>query len=159
MIEKNDTEIRTRKRATKEYKKFDEGNVEKVIKRKRINMVESIVIVVSSLIFIILLCNKTFFHEEYKTKKVDMNIPLLYFFTGDDGEKIEFKSFREPKYDKTYFDNYLDTLDLYKCNDKVFYYDKDKNTTIYSIKVEKSFAVNTVIVNYSEESPEILCEE
>ena len=159
MKENEERKIRRKKKVTKDYKKFAEGNVEKVIKRNRINMVESIVIVVSSLIFIILLCNKTFFHEEYKSKNVDMDIPLLYFFTGDDGKKIEFKSFRESKYDKTYFDNYLENLDLYKCNDKVFYYDKDKNTTIYSIKVKESFAVNTVIVNYSEESPEILCEE
>ena len=159
MIENNDTKTKSKKKVTKEYKKFAEGNVEKVIKRNRINMVESIVIVVSSLIFIILLCNKTFFHEEYVTKSVNMDIPLLYFFTGDDGKKIEFKTFRESKYDKTYFENYLDTLDIYKCNNKVFYYDKDKNTTIYSIKVEKNFAVNTVIVNYSGESPEVLCEE
>ena len=159
MIEKSDTKTKSKKKVSKEYKKFADGNVEKVIKRRRINMVESIVIIVSSLIFIILLCNKTFFHEEYKTKNVEMDIPLLYFFTGDDGEKIEFMTFRESKYDEKYFDNYLDTLDLYNCNDKVFYYDKDKNTTIYSIKVKKSFAVNTVIVNYSGESPEILCEE
>lgn len=159
MIEKNNTRTRSKKKVPKDYKKFAEGNVEKVIKRYRINTVESIIIIVSSLIFIILLCNKTFFHEEYKTKNVNMNIPLLYFFTGDDGKKIEFKTFRESKYDKTYFDNYLDTLDIYKCNNKVFYYDKERNTTIYSIEVEKSFAVNTIIVNYSGDSPEVLCEE
>ena len=73
---------------------------------------------------------------------------LLYFFVKDEDKVVEFKTLRKSEYDKEYFDEYLDKLDRYTCNNEIFYYDKNYNLAIYDIKVEKKFALKTIKISY-----------
>jgi len=141
----------------KEYKQLSEGNEQRVIRKRRILLVESVLLIVISAILISLICNKTFFREEYKTENVDISIPLLYYFVEDDGKVITFKTLRKSAYDKEYFNSYLENLSVYNCNNEIFYYDEDSSTTIYGVDVEKDFALKTISVYYSNETPANLC--
>ncbi len=151
--------IKRANKAEKEYVQFSQGNEERVLRKRRLNVLETLILIVLSLVLVLLLCNKTFFREQYKTEKVDIDIPLLYYFTEDDGNSVTFKTLRKSDYDREFFEDYLDSLDLYNCNNLTFYYDKEKNTTIYSVDVVKDFAIKTITVNYADEGPATLCED
>ena len=126
------------------------------IRRKRY-IFEIAVVTFLVIILLILLCNRTFFKEEYRTKKIDLDIPLLTFFVKDDGKEIVFKTLRKSQYVKEFFDSYLENLTMYNCNGKHFYYDEISDAAIYDIKVEKTFAIKTITVKYDNGSIECLC--
>lgn len=147
-------------RKIKEDKKVDK---EIVKLRKRRIIIETVVVVAISLVLLLLLCNRTFFREEYKTNKVKINIPLLTFFVKDDGEKIVLKTLRKSDYVKEYFEDELANLVKYNCNMKdedeyfSFYYDEGTRTAIYDVKVEKMFAIKTITIYYGNGSADTLC--
>ena len=150
-------ELIKEKKARKEYVQLSKGNEQRVIRKRRILFIESFLLIVISAILISLICNKTFFREEYKTEKVDINIPLLYYFVEDDGKVITFKTLRKSAFDKEFFNSYLNNLSIYNCNDEVFYYDETTHTTLYGVEVDKEFALKTISVYYTDESPVNLC--
>ena len=145
------------KKARKEYRQLSQGSEQRVIRKRRIVLVESLLLIAISAILISLICNKTFFREEYRTDKVDITIPLLYYFVEDNGQVITFKTLRKSAYDKEFFDSYLENMSIYNCNNEIFYYDENTHTTIYGVDVDKDFALKTISVHYSEETPTSLC--
>lgn len=126
--------------------------------RKIRNTLEITIAVILSIFLIFLLCNRTFFKEEYKTSKISLNIPLLMYYTKDDGNQLVFKTLRKSQYVKDYFDGELEKLTRYSCGTHSFYYNDETNTAIYSIDVKKDFAIKTVIINYVQGDADCLCE-
>lgn len=118
-----------------------------------------IVIVIILLVFLsFLLCNRTFFRNQYKTSKISLDVPFFSFFVKDDGKTLEFKTLRKTQYVKKYFEDYLSTFTRYNCKRGIFYYAEDTNTIIYDIEVEKGFAVKTITVKYDNKNPDLVCD-
>ena len=148
------------KKVNKELRKISAGEEEIYEIKKKRYIFETIVIVLLAVFMLLLLCNRTFFREEYKTDKINIEIPLLSFFVKDDGEQIVLKTLRKSEYVKEFFENSLSNLNRYSCNygESGFYYDEVTNTAIYSIDVEKSFAVKTIIIKYQKGDINKLCQ-
>ena len=146
-----------KKRITKKNKKELTPEEIKLQKEyKLLYLIETLVIIVLSIIMILFLTNRTFFKEEYETDNFKIKIPLLYYFVKDDGNVIEFKTLRKTEYNEVYFDNYLNNLDIYKCKD-TFYYDTRFNLAIYKVDVEKKFGLKTIKIHYKVEDKDTLC--
>jgi hypothetical protein len=126
--------------------------------RKIRNTLEITIAVILSIFLILLLCNRSFFKEEYKTSKISLNIPLLMYYTKDDGNQLVFKTLRKSQYIKDFFDGELEKLTRYSCGNHSFYYNDETNTAIYSIDVKKDFAIKTVTINYVQGDADCLCE-
>lgn len=160
-INKELKKLKDEKKIKKEKKKdptkaFENKEKEYFAKRAK-NIFEITVIVIISIIMLILLCNRTFFKEEYKTSKIDINIPLLMFFEEDTGNQIILKTLRKSQYVIDYFDGELGKMPRYSCNGYSFYYDDLTNTAIYNIKVEKSGIIKTVTIDYAVGDFNCLC--
>lgn len=125
-------------------------------KKKVMGKLELIVVVVFSIIMLILLCNRTFFRTNYKTSKINIDIPLLMFFKSDDGNKLVLRTLRKSEYVRDYFDDKLKNMTKYNCNN-TFYYDEENNYAIYDIKIQKDFVVKTVTINYAVGNADCLC--
>ena len=126
-------------------------------KRKILTTLEVIVIFIFSIIMLILLCNRTFFSTKYKTSKININIPHMMFFKKDDGNTLVFKTLRKSKYVENYFDGELNKMRRYNCDGYSFFYDENNEMAIYSIKIEKDFAVKEVTINYAVGDANCLC--
>lgn len=146
-----------KKRKKKPERAFKEKETE-YNKQKIKYAIEITIIIIFSLIMILLLCNRTFFKEEYKTSKISLNIPLLTYFIKDDGEEIELKTLRKSQYVKDFFENELYNMTRYNCANNSFYYIDESNTAIYSIDVTKNFAVKTIKIKYAQGNVDCLCE-
>ena len=132
---------------------------EKSYRSQRIkSILELTVVIIMSFFMILLLCNRTFFKEEYTTSKISINIPLMMYFKKDDGNEIIMKTLRKSDYVKEFFDGELNKMTRYNCGTHSFYYDDTTNTAIYSIDVEKNFAIKTVRIKYVQGSADCLCE-
>ena len=130
---------------------------EKEITKKKY-IVELTVIILIALFLLILLCNRTFFRDEYKTSKMELDIPHMLFYLKDDGNEAKFVTLRKSDYVKDFFSTYLEKLDFYNCGTKnTFYYDQDKKTAIYSIDVKKNFALKWITINYTNGEINELC--
>ena len=136
---------------------FKENEIEFYKKKKKF-YVKYITLAVISIILLILLSNRTFFRENYKTSKIDLNVPLLSFFVKDDGNELVLKTLRKTRYVQEFFDDKLSNMKRYRCNDYSFYYDDTNNTAIYSIDVDKSFIIKTITVRYANGDPDCLCD-
>lgn len=134
-------------------------NKEEEYKRKKVMYIlEITVLVIFSLIMLVLLCNRTFFREEYKTSKIKLNIPLLMFFEKDTGNEITLKTLRKSKYVTDFFDGELSKMTQYNCNGYRFFYDDERKTAIYDkIEVEKDGAIKTVKIEYAVGDADCLC--
>ncbi len=135
-------------------------NVEKIREKRNKKMVgklELIVIVAFSIIMLLLLCNRTFFRNNYKTSKINIDIPLLMFFSSDDGNKLVLKTLRKSEYVRDYFNDKLKNMTFYNCNGYSFYYDENNFYAIYDIKIEKDFVVKTTTIEYASGSADCLC--
>lgn len=131
---------------------------EKLFKSQKVKyIVELSVVLIFSIIMLVLLCNRTFFREDYKTSKISLNIPLLMFFEKDDGKEIVLKTLRKSDYVKDFFDGELEKMTRYKCANTVFYYNDESKTAIYSIDVKKDFAIKTVTIKYAHGDADCLC--
>jgi len=152
-------ETKKRKKVEKELKDLTKDKKEILEIRKKRYIFETVIIIIFGIFLLILLCNRTFFREEYRTKKINLDIPLLTFFIKDDGNEIVFKTLRKSEYVKQYFDSYLSSLAMYNCGERHFYYDESTNTAIYDIDVEKTFALKTITVKYNNGTADCLCSE
>lgn len=151
-------EKKKRNKIKKELRKVSADKEEIVEIRKKRYIVETVIIVILAIFMLILLCNRTFFREEYKTNKINIDIPLLTFFVSDDGNEIVLKTLRKSDYLKEYFDLYLSNLARYNCDTTGFYYDSSTKTAIYDITVEKDFAVKTIKIKYTNGDANYLCD-
>lgn len=140
---------------TKKRKKTDK-QLKKM--RKLLYIIETVAVVVIAIIMLILITNKTFFREEYRTNNIKIDVPLLTFFVSDKNNEVKLLTLRKSEYVKKYFEDYLSLLDRYSCNGEIFYYDENYNTTIYSIDVDKNFALKTITIKYSLKDARKLCE-
>lgn len=146
-INKELNDIKTNK-PKKESKKEHEKKLLKQMSLKR--TLGLILIIIVSIFMLVLFCNRTFFRSNYKTSKINIDIPLLMFFVKDDGNELVFKTYRKTKYVRNYFDNMLNNYTIYKGTDgTIFYYDEINGTAFYSIDVEKGFALKTVTIKYA----------
>lgn len=172
MNKKNSDKIE--KEANKEFKQVKEKNnkkkskkekpvqafkeKEKLFKSQRTKyIIELTVVLIFSLIMLVLLCNRTFFRENYKTSKISLDIPLLMFFEKDNGKEIVLKTLRKSEYVKDYFDKELENMTIYKCDNSIFYYNDESKTAIYDIDIKKDFAVKTVTIKYAHGDANCLC--
>ncbi len=145
------------KKKTKEFKRLT-AEKEKVVEiRKKRHIFEFFVILVFLIVMLVLLVNKTFFRETYKTDKININIPLLTYFIKDDGNQVVLKTLRKSQYVEEYFDTYLSNLTRYNCQNTYFYYNENTKTAIFDIKVEKKFVVKTVKINYRNGNADCIC--
>ena len=135
-------------------------NVEKIKAKKNkkiVSKLELIVILIFSIIMLLLLCNRTFFRNNYKTSKINIDIPLLMFYKSDDGNKLVLKTLRKTEYVRDFFDDKLKNMTLYNCNGYSFYYDDNNFYAIYDIDIEKDFVVKTVTISYASGEANCLC--
>lgn len=149
------------KKTRKELKQLSKDEKERAERIKVSRIIETVIIVIIAFIMVVLLLNKTFFREEYTgqsdSQEFKINIPLLYYFVKDKDGVIEFKTLRKSSYDREYFDEYLGDLDKYDCDGKTFYYDKKYNLVIHDIKVNKTFVMKTILINYEINDVNELC--
>ena len=135
-------------------------NKKKLIESKRNKFLfsfEIIVICFFSIIMLILLCNRTFFTTKYKSSKLNIDIPLMMFFKGDDGNILTLKTLSNAEYIKNFFNDNLSKLAKYNCNGYSFYYDDKYNTAIYSVKIKKDFLIKKVKIEYANGDLQCLC--
>ena len=135
-------------------------NIEKIKEKKNrkiVQTLELIVIVIFYVIMLFLLCNRTFFRRNYKTSKININIPLLMFYKKDDGNKLVMKTLRKSQYVKDFFDEELKGMTQYNCNNHTFYYDNENHFAIYDIEIDKDFAIKTVTISYATGDADCLC--
>ena len=135
-------------------------NIEKTKVKKQKGLlykIELIVIVVFSAIMLVLLCNRTFFRNNYKNSKINIDLPLLMFFRSDKDNKLVLKTLRKSQYVKEYFDNKLNNLIKYNCGDYEFYYDSQNFYAIYNVEVDKNFIMKTVTIEYAAGDANCLC--
>ena len=171
MDKKNKMEKKADKKVLKEIKKANKNKRKKInepflediraIKEKRnkkiVQKLELIVIVFFSIIMLVLLCNRTFFRNNYKTSKINIDIPVLMFFKSDDGNKLVLKTLRKSDYVEDYFNDYLMNFTKYNCNGHTFYYNNNHHYAIYNIDIKKNFIVKTVTITYATGSADCLC--
>ena len=154
---------------------FDKGIVKKLVKKEKPvkafedkerlysrmrlkNIIEITVLMIFIFILLVLLCNRTFFRNEYKTSKIQINIPMLMFYVDDTGDLLTLKTLRKSQYVKDFFDEELENMTRYNCDGGFnFYYNNDSNTAIYSLNVVKDFAVKTVKIRYANGDADCLC--
>ena len=136
----------------------DKEKIKEEKQKKYLSKMELIVIFVFSVIMLILLCNRTFFRNNYKTSKININLPLLMFFKEDTGNKLVLRTLRKTQYIEGYFNDYLkENTTKYNCNGYSFYYDDKNRYAIYDINIRKDFIVKTVTIYYASGDANCLC--
>ncbi len=146
------------KKIKKELKSLSKDRENLIELREKRYIFEASIFVVIAIVLLVLLCNRTFFKDQYKSKNARFDVPIFSFFISDKDNVVTFKTLRKSEKVKQYFDEYLDKLDFYSCNDQVFYYDKYNKVVLYSAEVEKWFAIKTVKIKYRNNTPEQICE-
>lgn len=135
----------------------------KYIKRKekkklRALLVGLIIIISLFLIVLVLIFNKTFFRSSYELdylSNISIPIPRYSYYRGTRGIEeytTRLKTLKQPDEVNILIDRYLNTLEKIECNDKNYYYNKNKNFTImqYRINNDGIGFVNTIYISYSE---------
>lgn len=125
--------------------------------RKILFFLEIAAICIFSIIMLILLCNRTFFTTKYKTRKLNIDIPLMMFYKSDDGNTLTLKTLRKTRYIEEFFNEELSNLTKYNCNGYSFYYDENTQTAIYGVKIKKDFGIKKVTISYANGSSNCLC--
>lgn len=167
--------MQNKKNKSEEEKKLSKEKFKKMFKKKDITCAFSekekeykikkytyylkrIILVLVALAILLMLINRTFLKENYKTDKIDIDIPLLSYFIKDDGNQIELKSIRKTSYLIDFFDEQLEKLKKEKCDNGLeFFYNSETNTAIYSISVEKKLLIKTIRINYAKGDNDCLC--
>jgi len=161
VIKKEDKkEKKIKKKTNKELNKISKLKKEAMEMRQKRYILQSSIAVILGIFLLVLLCNRTFFREEYKTSKIDIDIPMLTYFVSDENNQITLLTLRKSKYVKKYFDDYLTTspkFAKYDCGGETFYYDSVNFTAIYDITVEKDFALKTIKIKYRHGEIDKLC--
>ena len=162
---KKNTKEKDNKITKRELNKMNKEDIEasknaiREVKNKiALRRLEIIVVVILSIFMLILLCNRTFFRDKYKSSKITLNIPTMMFFIKDDGNELVMKTLRKSDYVKEFFAGELQNLTRYNCDGYSFYYIDESNTAIYTdILVTKKGIVKTVTVNYAKGDHDCLC--
>lgn len=126
-------------------------------RKKYLTCLELLVIIAVSVILLLLLCNRTFFRNNYKNSKININIPLLMFFKSDDGNKLVMNTLRNEEYVKDFFNDELSSMTKYTCNGFNFYYDELNHVAFYDVKIENTLFVKKVSIDYAAGSSDCLC--
>ena len=113
----------------------------------------NLLLIVSNLIF-----NKTFFKNSYKLdfmNNVSIPIPRYSYYRRTGGMEeytTTLKTLKQPDEVNIFIDKYLNTLNKIECNDKIYYYNQNKDFTImqYRINNDGIGFVNTIYISYSE---------
>lgn len=145
------------KKVRKKIKQAFKESEEKYKANKIKNTIEIVIIVIFSVIMLLLLSNKTFFREEYRTDKITIRVPMMMFFVSDKDNEVVLKTLRKSAYVKDYFEKQFEGMTRYNCGDFGFYYDELNNTAIYGVKVDKNFAIKTVKIEYAYGDADCLC--
>ena len=103
-LQEENRQIRAYKRKKKEEESL------RILSLKKTLLIS--VIVVFSIIMLVFMCNRTFFKTNYRTSKLDIDIPRLLFFIKDDGNQLVFKTYRKSQYVKDFFANHLNNFTL-----------------------------------------------
>ena len=106
-----------------------------------------------------LLCNKTFLKTNYKTDVLNVSLPRFSYYVKDKDNTVKFVTLRKSENLKEYYNEYLEGFIFYSCaeGNNTFYYNEETKTLIKDIKVEKKFAVKTIVVHYDARTPEEVC--
>ena len=141
----------------KKIKQAFKENEEKYKTNKIKNTIEIIVLIIFSIIMLLLLSNKTYFREEYRTDKITISLPMMMYYVSDNDNVVVLKTLRKSSYVKDYFDGQFEGMTRYNCGNFGFYYDELNNTAIYGVKVDKKFAIKTVKIEYAYGDANCLC--
>jgi hypothetical protein len=144
---------KVRRKVKQAFKETEERYREHKIKYT----LEVITVVIFSIIMLLLLSNKTFFREEYRTDKITIRVPMMMYYVSDKDNEVVLKTLRKSAYVKDYFEKQFEGMTRYNCGDVGFYYDELNNTAIYGVKVDKKFAIKTVKIEYAYGDANCLC--
>lgn len=127
--------------------------------RKKRYIIEAIIIAVVMFIALLLLFNKTFLKESYKTDTINISIPRFSYYVKDKDNTVKFYTLRKSANLKEYYNEYLEGFIFYSCaeGNNTFYYNEETKTLIKDIKIEKKFAIKTVEIIYDGRTPEEVC--
>lgn len=129
------------------------------------NFVKLLVLILITVILIIFISNKTFFSNKFSFKSEDkivsIKIPRFSYLREEDDNKLVFKTIRNKKTLKEYFEKYLaKDFIIYKCNNgKVRYYNERDKYTVYDFKIdEDSKFIKTYSLKYTTIDYNLICE-
>lgn len=138
--------------------------------KKRNKLVEIIIACVIVLIVFFVACNQTFLMTSY-TKKIgnstiELSLPRFTYYISSDNEKVIFKTLRKSENTRAFFEDFLaegvdaGKFDVYYCDDSdtPYYYSSQGKYFITDIKVEKTFAIKTITVNYTTIELDLFCD-
>lgn len=127
--------------------------------RKKRYIIEAIIIGIVLIIALVLLCNKTFLKDNYKTDAINVSVPRFSYYVKDKDNIVKFYTLRKSANLKEYYDEYLEGFIFYSCaeGNNTFYYNDETKTLIKDIKVEKKFIIKTIEVSYDVRTPEEVC--
>ena len=138
-----------------DYSKY----IKKTEKKKSIILSIGLITLIGLFLIInILIFNKTFFKNSYELdymNNISIPIPRYSYYRGTGGMEAyttKLKTIKQPDEVNILIDRYLNTLDKIECNNKNYYYDKNKNFTIiqYRINNDGIGFVNTIYISYSD---------
>lgn len=139
------------------FKSISKEQEELIEAREKRQIIETTILVILAIFVLILLCNKTFFKNQYENSSMYIELPKFTYFMKDENNEVTLKTIRKSAFLREYFDEYLSTLDYYSCDGRVIYYDKKNKTSIFDIEVKKNFAIKTITIKYSDKGLEDLC--
>lgn len=138
-----------------DYSKY----IKKTEKKKLIILSIGLITLIGLFLIVInLTFNKTFFKNSYELdymNNISIPIPRYSYYRGTGGMEAyttKLKTIKQPDEVNILIDRYLNTLDKIECNNKNYYYDKNKNFTIiqYRINNDGIGFVNTIYISYSD---------
>ena len=145
-------------RKSSKYKEMVKGY------KRRNRIVEIVIACVVLVAAFILCCNYTFlktnFTKEVNSSVISIDLPRFTYYIDSDEDTIIFKTLRKSENTRSFFEDFLknERFDIYYCGDKEYYYDSEGKFFITDIKVEKTFAIKTITINYSTEDYNLICD-
>lgn len=84
------------------------------------------------------------YDEDNKIKNIELGIPKLSFMKEQNDNNYSYKNFRGNKVLMLEVKSYLNTLNKIKCNNTVYYYDKENDFTIIDYSVKNYILYNNI---------------
>ncbi len=84
------------------------------------------------------------------SQTIELGIPKLSFMAKENDKSYSFKNIRSNKNLTKEVKDFLKTLELIKCNDTTYYYDKKNNFTIIDYSIKTHFIYNTISYKVSD---------
>ena len=82
-----------------------------------------------------------------KNKLINLGVPKFSFLMRNNENSYSYKNLRGKSILKSEIKNYVNTLEHISCNNTVYYYDSDSNTTIIDYSVDGNLLYNTISYN------------